>query len=583
MTAAFDGLYALASLDGSPLAARDLAALGLPERTNARHVLAFCDDAKQTVVRGSATLLGHLDQATELAAALGLTEASGSPAAIDAALVGAALARWGDAGAARVLGEWGYLAWDAEAGILTLAASDTLRDPLLFATNGRCVAVAPSIRVLRRLDWVDTTPDLRSLVLHMGRAPLRRAIADATILRDVRQVMAGTRVTVARAGVRVGERPPLPTADRWSGSFDDAIMEIDALLARIVRAQLARHANAAVLLSGGLDSSINAVIAAAVLPPDGTLLALTSAAPPGSGLADEIAFARAVAEQAGIAMRPVVPAEDADAYCPSARMLRHMQQPLSSPRHYLYDALYGAAQEAGASGIFDGAQGEWTLTCHPDASGWRPWLRDGLQRLAGRVQGRAAQDATHVRLGPATLAVAERALPWATHRQEPPPRMRRANDPCGYAAAIDKNRDEPSQTAVPGLRQLLPLRDRRLLTLFAGMPYRFLTEGGMPRAPGRALLAGKVPEHVRLRPSGRPFSPDYDLRIRRHANAARTRLSAYRRAGVGELVDLVWLDAALRHIAGQPAVPLTLAFEAQSTAIAAAFLADWMTGTPDAA
>ncbi|WP_010185615.1 asparagine synthase-related protein [Sphingomonas sp. PAMC 26605] len=583
MTAACDGLYALVSLDGAPLAARDLAALGLTQATDTRYALASCDGAKRTAVRDTALVLGHLDAATELAAALGLAKPSAVPAASDAALVGAALLRWGDAAPARIAGEWGYVAWDAAAEVLTLAASDTLRDPLVFATNGRCVAVAPSIRVLRRLDWVDAAPDLRSLVLHMGRAPLRRGIGNATILRDVRQVIAGTRVTIGRDGVRVGARPPLPAPAHWSGSFADAIAEIEALLDRIVQAQLARHPNAAVLLSGGLDSSINAVIAAAALPPGGTLLALTSAAPPGSGLADEVAFARAVADQAGIALRPVVPAEAADAYLPSAARLRHLQQPLASPRHYLYDALYAAAVDSGASGVFDGAQGEWTVTCHPDAGGWRPWLRDGLHRVPGRVRGHSAQDATHVRLGPATLAVAERALTRALRQHEPPPRMRRPNDPCGYARAIDTNLDEPTQTGMSGLRQLLPLRDRRLLTLFAGMPYRFLTEGGLPRAPGRALLAGKVPEQVRLRPAGLPFSPDYDRRLHRQADDARNRLPAYRRAGVGELVDLVWLDAALRSIAEQPVVPLKLAFAAQATAIAAAFLADWMTGTPDGA
>lgn len=580
---AFDGLYALASLDGAPLAARDLAALGLPQTGDARHVLAFCDGAKRTVVHDSSAFLGHLDDTDALAAALGLAVRSAGPAPSGAALLSAALTRWGDAAPARMPGEWGYVAWDSQAGVLTLAAADTLRDPLLFATNGRCVAVAPSIRVLRRLDWIDAAPDLASLVLHMGRAPLRSAIGDATILRDVRQVTAGTRVTIGRDGVRVGDRPPLPAPVRWAGSFDEAIAAIDSLLHRIVEAQLARHPNAALLLSGGLDSSINAVIAATVLPPGGTLLALTSAAPPGSGLTDEVAFARAVADQAGIAIRPIAPAEAADAYRPSAGMLRHMQQPLASPRHYLYDALYGAAREAGASGIFDGAQGEWTVTCHPDRGGWRPWLHDGLRRITGRMLRRSAQQATHVRLGPATLAAAERELAGATRLQEPPPRMRQPNDACGYARAIDRNRDEPTQTAMPGLRQLLPLRDRRLLTLFAGMPYRFLTEGGMARAPGRALLAGKVPEPVRLRTAGHPFSPDYDLRLRRQAGDARDRLPAYARAGVGELVDLVWLDAALGHIAEQPAVPLRLAFEAQATAIAAAFLADWMTGTPDGA
>ena len=576
MMPSFDGLYVLASLDGAPLSHRDCAALGLRPADDRRGcVVSACDRGIRSPEAVDTAFLGHIDEQATLAATLGL-----DPTTAPADLVRAAVARFGDDAPSRVLGEWSFVHWDGAARTLTVMVSDTARDALLFATDGRRVAVAPHVRAFRRLDSVDSAPNGRGLLLHMGRATVRSMAGDETMLRGVRRVGAGTRVTIAPAGVTVGQRTPLPAPARWHGSFAEGIEAIDGLLRRILHEQLVRYPSTAVMLSGGLDSSLIAAFAAAMRLPSSSLLALTSAAPIGSGLPDERAYSQAVAEQAGIDMRAVVPAAGADAYLPTDAMLHALQQPISSPRHYVYDALYRAAAERGAQAIFDGSEGEWTVTGYPDDTGWRQRARDAAHRAQALIRRRSVQGAFHVRLSKDAIAFAQAELQPALRALDPVAPRHRRDDMWGYSPGIDKNLGATTTTHLPGIRRLLPFRDRRLLTAFAGMPYRFLTEGGVTRAPGRALLMGKVPEHVRLRERGLPFSPDYLDRIHGQAAAARDRLPAFARAGVGEWLDLAWLDGALARIAAADVgkVALDTVFEAQATATAAAFLAYWSSG-----
>lgn len=581
MDTAYDGLYALASLDGAALAARDLAVLGLAAGSGGI-ALAARDLGRDLPVAERHAFLGHLDEPAALAAALGRDRATPP-----AALLAAALARYGDDTPAHAPGEWSFAAWDAPTRTLTLMVSDTARDALLYATDGARVAVGPHIRTLRHLDGVDATPDGAALLLHLGRGPLRGTIGDRTILRDVRRVTAGTRVRISPAGVRVGGRAALPEPTRWRGSFDDAIEALGAVWRTIMRQQMARYPHAAVMLSGGLDSSLIAAFAAAERGSEGgggTLVALCSAAPPGSGLADEVAVARAVAGQAGIALAAVAPGPDADVYLPSPAMLRWHQHPLVGPRHHVYDALYRAAATRGAHAIFDGSGGEATLTGYADALFWRARLRAlaaRARRLARRgvpAGGALIDPAFHVRLSADARALAAAALPAECDLPPPAPPHARG-DLWGYAAEIDKLSVSLTTTPLPGLRSPLPLLDRRLVTLFAGMPYSFIDHAGVTRAPARALLSGMVPESVRLRRRGLPFSPDYRDRIRAQAGRARTRIPGFVAAGAGEWLDLAWLDTALGAIAGGADVSLDTIHEVQTTATAAAFVADWTHAT----
>lgn len=572
MDAVFDGLYLLASLDGAPLDAHDLAVLDLRPATDGV-ALAARERGGGMRVGPARAFLGQLDEAAELAAALG-RDAATPPAE----LLGAALARYGDDTPRRAPGEWSFAQWDAPERTLTLMVSETARDALLYTTDGRRVAVGPHVRTLRHLRGVDASPGGAELLLHLGRASLRSTIGDRTILRHVHQVVSGTCVRISSAGVTAGTRAAMPEPTRWRGTFADAIETLDSVWRTILSQQMARHPTAAVMLSGGLDSSLIATFAA-VERGNGTLFAVSSAAPPGSGLPDEVSVAQAVADQAGIALIAVAPDVDADVYLPSAAWMRWLQQPLVSPRHYLYDALYQAAADGGAGAVFDGSAGEATLTGYSDALSWRARLR-GTASRARRLVGRAAPEesvvdpAFNVRLSAYARDLAAARLPGERDLPSSAP-PQKIGDMWGYGADIAKQSGGLTTTSLPALRSLLPFLDRRLVTLFAGMPYSFIDHQGVTRAPARALLAGKIPEWVRQRRRGMPFSPDYAHRLRAQADRARARLPEFVAGGADQWLDLAWLDGALRRMAGGAEASLDTMYQVQMTAAAAAFIVDW--------
>ena len=133
------GIYALASLDGSPLSPADREALGLSSSPEVHELpglavrLADFPGASDSlsVHRNTDTLLafaGYLDEPENLASDLAVE--ANRPAATLASL---ALDRFGAETPSRMVGEWSLLHWSAAARKLTLLCSENLRDPIHWA------------------------------------------------------------------------------------------------------------------------------------------------------------------------------------------------------------------------------------------------------------------------------------------------------------------------------------------------------------------------------------------------------------------------------------------------------------------
>lgn len=478
-----------------------------------------------------------------------------------------------------MLGEWSLLCWHHPSRQLTVLSSEACRDPMFYATDGKRVAVAPQIRHLARLDWVGGAFDLNGLALQLSRARLRRIMTNETFLRGVTRVIPGTR-EIFGAKRSSGALPAHVQPEPWRGSFKDAVVALEHVLQRIVRQHLSRHGKAVSLLSGGLDSSLLAWLESQQRGTDQDICLLTSVAPDGSGLSDEREFSKAVADRLGLPVVFTWPRPEASVYLPAARMFAHAELPVASPRHYLYDALYEAADAQGADVLLDGVYGELTITYPLPLTSTRRSLRRRLSDA--RIWLREQQDrydwpasAFHARLSQDALA----ALPSAWARQwrapfahNPPPRP---DELWGYRPAVRKNAMTPSSSADARFRHVMPYRDRRLLRLMAAMPAGFIERDGMDRAPARAMLKDRLPDTVRLRKSGGPFSPDYLQRLRTQTRDVLQRMEHFRAAGAAEWLDVKWLEGAMARVsAGTPATPRE-PYEAQGTAIAAEFFVWW--------
>jgi hypothetical protein len=145
----------------------------------------------------------------------------------------------------------------------------------------------------------------------------------------------------------------------------------------------------------------------------------------------------------------------------------------------------------------------------------------------------------------------------------------------GVRAGASKNAMTPTSSPGGNFRHVMPFRDRRLLNLVSTMPAAYMEQDGLTRAPARLLLKDRLPDRIRLRCDGKPFSPDYMDRLRAHAHPTIEHIDDFSAAGAGDWIDLEWLRKRLMSISNQASITVQEAAEVQSTAIAAAYFKWW--------
>ena len=291
---------------------------------------------------------GRIDRAAGLRAALGL-----APATPVADTVASGYARWGAAVLGHVSGPFALVAWDraARRGLL---AQDQLGGRSLFTfEDGPRLWFATEVAVLLRLLPRRPEPDELALAYHL----VDHSIPDGRMLyRGVSRLGAGASLELSDAG-RVARRhwapryaPPLraPRPELAAGLRD-------ALTAGVAHAAPA-PATGAVLLSGGLDSSVVASLAAPRAPG----LRAVSAAFPREPDVDETAWAAMVAERARLALTSV-PIEVPDPLAAAEAYGGAWALPLPAPGIVIEAPLIAAARAAGATVALDGQGGDEVL------------------------------------------------------------------------------------------------------------------------------------------------------------------------------------------------------------------------------
>ncbi len=557
------GIYALASLDGAPLSPADLAVLHLDDPVEATVLRAdgFAGrvydrqneaiDILQTA-DGVTLFAGFLDEPEELRGLLGLAEVQ-RPAVMAAA----ALARFGAEAPGYLLGEWSLLQWRSRPRELTALISEARRDMMFFTMGRGLVALAPSALMLTDLRWVGRALDPVGMALSASRAGLRHIKTDQTMWRGVREVAPGTRSVFTFAS-RIADRMSDPAPpQRFTGSFQEAIEEIEAVGRHIVRQHLTRHRRCAFLLSGGLDSTLLTSWGALERGSGREIFCLTSMAQPGSGLPDESEWSTAAANMLGVSLEGVWPAPDANLYQPEPEIFAQLE---SSPdsRFRVWQALNRAAVAGGASAFLQGSGGEMHISNGFEEPETRSWpriqaaaIRDKLARRR-RYSGWPAA-AFHLAFSPELLV----QLPpeWEhVWRRGPASTTIRTNEPGKNDPPIGISRSARKMAFAPsaspqGTRLFLPYRDQRLLRAAAGIPASFLRYNGLTRPIARMLLKGRVPDAVRLRKRGRPFSPDFVQNLKAQASSAKSRIPIYRDAGIGRWLNITMLPACLDRLA----------------------------------
>ncbi|WP_165644978.1 asparagine synthase-related protein, partial [Oharaeibacter diazotrophicus] len=557
----------LLRLDGGPASPTTVAAMaaamtapGLAPRLAVRcdgpvglGVLAFSRAHAAAVVADGALLL---------AADARLDDAGEAPEAILARAIGTAGPDFPD----RVDGDFAVAAWDGARRRLLLGRDAFGVRPLAYALrSGRWFAFASLPKGLHGAGLAAADYDPAELAALFLQVYHRGA---ATGFREIRMLPAGCSLSIAADdGVPRLCRafaPDPATVGRWRGSADEAAETLRILADAAVRARLPATGPAAAHLSGGLDSSPVAVLAARALRERGDrLLALSWSSPltPDRPGRDEAAMAAAV-----LAAEPGMIHRDFPYGLPLPDRGFDPDWP-TDPIHAHLDLSTAAAAAFGAGVVLSGVGGDQAASYdgrHPylalltagrigrlvrelparaeaDGVGLARAIHGRLLRpaLFGRDGGARRQALTAERarfLVPALRAVApDLALPRQLDGFRPEDRV---------GAVLDNHLPSRcTEMAFAGARHgvafAFPLLDRRLVEFALGLPLHLMVDEGLARQPWRRAMRGVLPEAVRLSPHKLGGSDPRHVRLAAHAPALIAEAAALKRHDAATaIVDL---------------------------------------------
>ncbi len=515
-----------------------LAALGAsPEtcriRAHGRALIGFVpfattpedESERQPVVSGDGELAlvldGRLDNRDELVRALGVAARTG-----DAALALAAYERWGDAFCERLLGPWALVVVARSSGRV-LCARDPLGDRTLFYHLGaRTFGAASEEAAVLALPDVGAQVDETTLARFYAAAP---PLPGATFFAQVRELEPGCAMSVDAGGMRTWRYwTPGARGERFRRDRD-YVERFGELLTESVRCRLRSTTPPMVMMSGGVDSTAVAAVAAGIVAGRGEgPLRTVSWVFDELRETDERAYMQPVVERFGLDAHRVDgdgawPLRDLDTWPRSA------STPLEGPYRRLRDRVYGMARVAGSRVILTGEMGDELY------SGGEHWLGDLLRegRLAAAATGLAehARRAAFARgrgLRYRTRTAVVRALGYAGRRRRPSPppwltdeTWRAAGEPVEPPATRRRSQADAlldpmfAQSAAIehgvarrwGVELRRPYRDVRLVDFVLAAPAHLLYRPGESKWLLRRAMRGVLPEAVRRRSTPSPLTP----------------------------------------------------------------------------
>lgn len=501
---------------------------------------------------------GHLDNGAEVAGALGLSNPAPGDNQALAALYGAALLKWADQTDLRLIGEYAAIVIDEAQGSLRLVRTPLRAPPLHYYFDAGRVIASTSVRAIfacgveRRIDdrkladmaFFNASDEARGWFEGVGRVPLG-SVVDITPARET-----------TRRYYDIGALPRLPRMP-----VAERLEQAHALLAEGTRAALAGAARPALMLSGGLDSSLVAVKTLEVMPASTQLDTYTFVVEPGwvrHGYKHRIADERPLVE-AFCAMHPrLVPHyfDNADRGL-DTRLTELFFATGSAPQGLAnlgsYQALWEAARNDGCDRVLLGefgnltasADGNWAYSEYLAHLRWRQLylaLRDAPEddRSLGRrllalavfpfLPDRAWHWQRSLRNAPNLYHLATPLRPDYVEQSGTAARSRAAGLPNPryplrdrLAAMKEVHTNAWGEfsdiyagfTQIHGLEQRDPTAYRPFFEFCAGLPSDTFLRDGQDRWLAREMLRGQMPEAARLETRTGRHNADWHAKLSR--------------------------------------------------------------------
>lgn len=217
----------------------------------------------------------RLDNRPELLSRLGIAQPEGRRLS-DAALIFTAFRAWREDTPARLLGDFAFAVWDERRQTLFCARDHRGKRPLFYWRSAHSLAIASSPRALLALAYVPRRLNesaLADFMIFMGSP-------DTTLFDGILRVPPAHTLTASADGVRLREYWRMEPASTPRFESDEECLEaFRALFTEAVHCRLDGAGPTAAFLSGGLDSSSVACVAARLLQESGRRLTTFTAVP----------------------------------------------------------------------------------------------------------------------------------------------------------------------------------------------------------------------------------------------------------------------------------------------------------------
>lgn len=495
---------------------------------------------------------GRLDNRRELLDALGAP-----PETSDPELMTLSWERWGTECPGRLLGDWALAVWDAVERRLFLAR-DSFGTASLFVYHGdRLLAFASSLPALLAHPQVPRELDPAGL----ERLGAGGKSDGACCYRGVRRLSPGQAMSIGPGGSRTWRYwSPLEFRPVRPRSEAEYLEEFLDLFRQAVRCRLRSGPRpVGILLSGGLDSTSIAALAAPELPVlrGYTLVpsrAVAAELDP-SRLGDETPLVQALSARLGN-LEPRFVSTRLSPLEGLGRLLDALGQPERSARslQWMVDLLERARSE-GTGILLDGAAGNLALSYAGDLDAllWDA-LRSGDLRLALRELRASRLGFLRVAFRMVRRLALHRWFPDLRRRYPEPVRRafrppatdpleharRHARLPLGHAlnqVQSDSHALAPMLAADHGISLRSPAADRRLVEFCAGLPERLFLRDGERRWLIRTAMRGLLPPEILDAPRRGRIAGD--LAVRARAEMPRLEDSLRRLAGSAPARDLL--------------------------------------------
>lgn len=548
-----EGFYA----DG-PLALghRRLAIVDLSD--DARQPMAYADGRYVIVYNGE--VYNHLELRKELEAA-GFAFRSHS----DTEVILAAYAHWGEGCVARFNGMWAFALHDRARNVLFCSRDRFGVKPFYYADMPATFAFGSEIRQL--LPHLPQRAARRDLVADFLLTNGADFSAD-TLFEGVQRLPAGHNLMYDLGAHRVELKPWYALARREDVmrlSVDAAVDAFRELLDDAVRLRLRADVSVGTCLSGGLDSSSIATLAARQYTPRAGRPFAAVTAESEDQRVDEARYAEAVVRHGDMTWLRVRPTYD-DFVATLPAVMRAQEEPFGSPSLTMQYHVMKTARANGLPVLLDGQGGDETLLGYEKY--YAAYVAGAYRRggLSGAVRALGAARAANANMGFANLAKyviggtnarARYAYYLRTHdylRVVPPLPERLAafarasrDDFALQALEIRSTnlplllRFEDKNSMAHGVEARLPFLDYRVVETALSLPGEYKIRDGWSKWILRKAMAGRMPDEIVWRRNKFGFESPEALWLPRHLPTMRAAVLASRL--IGELANLDRLAA----------------------------------------